>query len=304
MEQEKSSGINRLQADLVPRLIHLIQQERWQPGTHLTEQHLAQTLRVSRTPVRAALRHLSAHGVAAMRASGGFVLADASPAPVAAALSSLTPADGSVQERLSLAIVHDRLEGRLPDVVSEAELMRRYEVGRRPLQTVLRQMEAVALVERRLGHGWAFLESITDGAARDESYRWRMIIEPAALLEPGYTLAPAWIASMRQRHAAILQVPPAEVSSLAFFEMNAAFHAGLAAGAANRFLSAAVEQQNQLRRARNYDWVYGPDRVRTNVSEHLEVLDRIEAGEVDIAATLLRRHLLRAAAIRRGQAIE
>ena len=299
MEQQRSTAGTRLQADLVPRLIELIRGGGWQPGTHLTEQGLARTLRVSRTPVRAALRHLASHGVATIRASGGFVLADTSPVPVAAALSSLAPDEGSRQEQLSIAIVHDRLAGALPDVISEAELMRRYGIARRPLQAVLRQLEAVALVERRLGHGWAFLEAITDGAARDESYRWRMIIEPAALLEPGYALAPDWIASMRQRHGAVLRAP---VSSLAFFEMNAEFHAGLAAGAGNRFLHAAVEQQNQLRRARNYDWVYGTTRVRTNCVEHLELLDRIEASEQDVAATLLRRHLSRAAAIRRGEA--
>jgi len=81
--------------------------------------------------------------------------------------------------------------------------------------------------------------------------------------------------------------------------MNAAFHTGLAAGAGNRFLTAAVEQQNQLRRARNYDWVYGQDRVRANIAEHMEILDRIERNEFDVAASLLRRHLHRAAALTR-----
>jgi DNA-binding GntR family transcriptional regulator len=299
MEQQTGASGNRLQADLVPRLLAFIRESGWQPGTHMTEQALASALRVSRTPVRAALRHLSAHGIAAARPAGGFVLADTSPAPVDAALSSLAPAPASEQDRLSLALVHDRLEGALPDIVSETELMRRYGAGRRTLQAALRRLASVAMVERRLGHGWAFLPAITDGAARDESYRWRMIIEPAALLEPGYRLDPAWIAATRARHAAMLAAPWAEASSLEFFEMNAAFHAGLAAGAANRFLSAAVEQQNQLRRARNYDWVYGAARVRTNIAEHMALLDRIEADDPAGAAALLRDHLLRAAAVQR-----
>jgi DNA-binding GntR family transcriptional regulator len=205
----------------------------------------------------------------------------------------------SEQQRLSLAIVHDRLRGVLPDIVSETELMRRYGISRRLVQTVLRRLADVAMVERRLGHGWAFLPAITDGQARDESYQWRMIIEPAALLMQGYRLDADWIAGMRGRHATMLRMPWGAASSLEFFEMNAAFHAGLAAGAGNRFLTAAVEQQNQLRRARNYDWVYGQDRVRTNIAEHMEILDRIELTEFDVAASLLRRHLHRAAALRR-----
>lgn len=288
MEQQSSANVGRLHADLAARMVALFRRDGWAPGTRLAEERLARTLLVSRTPVRAALRELSARGVARARDGGGFELADLDAAG--------SEPDG---DALPIAITRDRVAGRLPDVVSEADLMRRYGAGRRRVQSVLAQLAAVALVERRLGHGWAFLPSITDGAARAESYRWRAIIEPAALLEPGYRLAPAWIADMRARHGRMLAETWSETSSPAFYEMNAAFHAGLAAGAGNRFLSAAVEQQNGLRRARNYDWVYGAGRVVVNCREHLELLDRIEAGEMELAAALLRRHLVRAAALRR-----
>src|SRR3546814_12233276 len=66
---------------------------------------------------------------------------------------------------------------------------------------------------------------------------------------------------------------------------------GLAVASGNRYFANAIQQQNRLRRFSNYDWVYGHERVVVSCSEHLEILDRLEAGERDIAAALLRRHL-------------
>src|SRR5229473_3488506 len=96
--------------------------------------------------------------------------------------------------RLFLAIARDRLAGRLPIEISEADLMRRYKVTRALLQRVLGKLAEVALVERKRGHGWAFLPTISDREARAESYRFRLLVEPAALREPGFHLDPGWAA--------------------------------------------------------------------------------------------------------------
>jgi DNA-binding GntR family transcriptional regulator len=81
--------------------------------------------------------------------------------------------------------------------------------------------------------------------------------------------------------------------------MNAAYHEGLAAASGNRFLLVAVQQQNRLRRFANYDWTFGHERVLVNCREHLAILDRLEAGEREAAAALLRRHLEAAAKLKR-----
>ncbi|MFN7001362.1 MAG: FCD domain-containing protein, partial [Elioraea tepidiphila] len=95
----------------------------------------------------------------------------------------------------------------------------------------------------------------------------------------------------------MLAAPWRDELAIALFEMNARFHEGLVAGAGNRFLLAAVQQQNRLRRFSNYDWGYGPARVVQSCTEHLEILDRLEQGEAELASLLLRRHLERAAAL-------
>src|SRR3546814_10123854 len=77
---------------------------------------------------------------------------------------------------------------------------------------------------RSPGHGWIFQPTLVDRTARRESYRFRLLIEPAALLEPGFQLDPAWIAAMRRRHREIRDAPWSETGSIALFETNAAFH--------------------------------------------------------------------------------
>jgi DNA-binding GntR family transcriptional regulator len=84
---------------------------------------------------------------------------------------------------------------------------------------------------------------------------------------------------------------------VALFDLNAAFHEGLAAASGNRFFHTAIQQQNRLRRFVNIHWTYGAERVQVNCREHLEILARAEAGDREIAAALMRKHLVMASAV-------
>jgi DNA-binding GntR family transcriptional regulator len=180
--------------------------------------------------------------------------------------------------------------------------MQRYDATRPIVQRVLTRLAEVAAVQRKPGHGWRFQPTLADTQARDESYRYRLLIEPAGLLEPGFRLDPAWAAEMRRRHQEMLAMPWSDTVSIALYEMNAAFHEGLAAASGNRYLLVAVQQQNRLRRFGNYDWTFGHERVIVNCREHLAILDQLEAGQNEAAAALLRRHLEGAARLKRTPA--
>ncbi len=292
-----AASVSRLHVVLLPRIVALIRDDRLAEGARLTEAGLAARLQVSRTPVRAALALLARRGVVRQTASG-FVVADAGRAGAEAA------AGDPGETALSLRMAQDRMSGSLPEVVSETDLMRRYAAGRATVQRTLTQLAGLGVVERKAGHGWRFCPAILDPAARAESYRWRMIIEPAALLEPSFRLDPAWTAATRAAHEQMMRAPWRETASAAFFEMNAAFHEGLAAGAGNRYLLLAVQQQNQMRRLSNYDWSSVRDpavvrqRVQDNCREHLAILARAEAGDMAGAAALMRTHLAAASLLR------
>ena len=289
---------SRLQRNLLPRIVELIRADGLDRGARLPESTLAQRLQVSRTPVRAALEHLAKRGVVEWSPRRGFVLAQIGEAIATEDL----PERSDDLDRLFLAIARDRQAGRLPDDVSEADLIRRYGVTRPLLLRVLGRLAEVALVERKPGHGWHFLPTITDPAAREESYAFRRLVEPAALLAPGFRLDPGWAAEMRARHGEMLAAPWRETSSIGLFEMNAAFHEGLAAASGNRYFLVAVQQQTRLRRFGNYDWAHGHERVVVSCTEHLEILDRLEREENEIAAALMRRHIDGAAKLVRARA--
>ena len=286
---------SRLQRQLSADILELIRSEGLAPGTRLAEVALAQRLQVSRTPVRAALKLLAGRRLIRRGVARGYFVGDAPPAPDKAPAK---PAPEQT-ERLFLAIARDRRTGRLPLDVSERDLMQRYGATRPLVQRVLAGLAEVAAVQRKPGHGWRFEPSLADADARAESYRFRLVVEPAGLLEPGFRLDPAWAAEMRRQHHAMLEARWSETASIALFEMNAAFHEGLAAASGNRYLLVSVQQQNRLRRFANYDWAFGHERVVVNCREHLAILDKIEAGDRHSAADLLRQHLESAAALRR-----
>ncbi|MCR4522416.1 MULTISPECIES: GntR family transcriptional regulator [Bosea] len=287
----------RLQQEIAERILQLVRDDALAAGAWLNENATAKRLGVSRTPVRAALDHLAEQGVVRRHLNKGIELIQ-----LPAANESARP-----PETLDLAMVRlarERENGLLPDEVSELEVMRRYELGRPEAQKLLARLADLDMVERKPGYGWRFLHEPRDQRLRDESYRFRLLIEPMVMLEPGFQLDPNWIAEMRARHVESLQRPWREASSIAFYEMNADFHEGLAAATGNRFFHSAMRRQNQLRRLSNYDWDQGMERVRVNCTEHMAMLDHLEAGENEVASALMRSHLLRASKLRRMSKVE
>lgn len=283
---------SRLQQDLAERILDLAREDGLIAGAHLNESVIARRLDVSRTPVRAAFAWLEDRGLVRRNPHRGLELLRAPGAPETGA----SPTD--VVELALVRLAHEREAGELEDEFSEQEIMRRYGLARPEMKRLLARLADLDMVERKPGYGWRFLQEPRDPRVHDERYRFRLLIEPMVFLEPGFALDEGWLAEMRQRHRATLAQPWRETSAIGFFEMNAAFHEGLAAASGNRFIHSAIRRQNQLRRLSNYDWVFGFERVEVNCREHLQILDSIEAGDLEIAAAQMRRHLQRASRLR------
>ena len=257
----------------------------------VSELGLAKQLGVSRTPVRAALLWLQTQGLARRATKGGWQAPKGRS--VARALPEMAPPETDA-DRLSVAIARDRVQATLADDVTEADLMRRYATSRAVVQQVLARLAEVGVAERKHGYGWRFLAPTYDPAAREESYAFRLLVEPAGLLAAGFSAPAEWLASMRERHLAMMKAPWRDTSAVSLFDLNAEFHEGLAVASGNRFHAIAVAQQNRLRRFVNLHWTDGAERVQASCREHLEILERVRAGECEVAAALMRQHLLKA----------
>lgn len=256
------------------------------PGTPVTEAALAARLSVSRTPLRAALRLLEQAGIT-RREGRATLLAD--PTRDLPEDTTRDPA-----ETLAAEMVRAHGEGTLQDPLREADLMRHFAQPRGVVARALGQLAKLGMVARNPAQGWHFAPGLTSAEDRAAAQRFRLVVEPAALLEPGYRLDPGFARTMRAGHEAVLARPWRDQHAVAFFEMNAAFHAGLAAGSGNRFFVDAVEAQNRLRALRNADWRFGEERAHASCREHLRVLDALEAGSPPRAAALLVEHLVSA----------
>ncbi len=285
--------LSTLQRSVAARIVEWARGQGLARHAALSEQSLAQQLGVSRTPVRAALGALAQSGLVVHEPGAGWRWrADAR----ALARLDLSAPVGDA-ERLFVAIARDRLSGELPSVISEADLMRRYDVTRQTVLQVLGRLAEVGQVERKRGHGWAFLPAEYDEATAAESYAFRLLIEPAALLAPAFKLDVEWAQRMREQHEAMRARRWRDGLGVELFDLNAAFHEGLVAASGNRFLLHAIQQQNRLRRFVNVHWTYGAERVQVNCHEHLEILARLQSGEQEVASALLRRHLTHASRV-------
>jgi len=275
-----------LRMDLKRRIEGFVRDSGLSTGDRVVTSAIAREFRVSRTPVEAALAMLAAEGILERRARGGYVLLrvpDSNP-PL--------DKDSDDVDAMMIEVARLRRSGMLANELSTRELVR---ISGQPLplvQRTLSRLEELGSIERKPGYGWVFINRVDDAATRDESNRFRQMVEPLGLLEEGFCLDPAWAADMQVRHEDFMRQEWSPLTSpVSFFEMNAAFHEGLAIASGNRFVLDAIRRQNQVRRLFNYDWLYGFERVLVNSREHLAILDCLLAGDREHASVLMRRHL-------------
>ena len=260
------------------------------PGDHLSEQKLADALRVSRTPIRLALLILQEKRIVEHRPNRGFFLAEIEAGQ-----------DGPMllqeQERgdaLYFKVAEDYLSGALPGKFYERDLMREYGITRTRTQQLLARISEEGWVTRLPGHGWQFLEVISSAEAYEQSFRFRLAIETAALLEPGYSVNPADFGRVRAVQEAILKGDKQKLSEATAFDAGASFHETIVAASGNPFYLDALRKINKLRRLMEYRIHHEQRCFPNQCEEHLQLLDLIEAGKAEEAAQLLRRHLQQA----------
>jgi DNA-binding GntR family transcriptional regulator len=289
MPEKHQPGSSKLQARLAGRILTYARDQGFAAGAWLSENALSQAFGVSRTPVRGALAVLSKRGLVDAVPRRGYLLKRAVREQDLEPYADTENDDDVLVGRMA----SDRFTHGLPDQVSEADLMRRYGVARGALARVLNRMAQDSVVERCDGHGWRFLPSIDSTRLHDESYRFRLVVEPAAVLEPTFRLDAARAQRLRKEHLVIIDGGWKETTSVRFFELNTNFHEFVAGCSGNRFFHQSIIHQNRLRRFFSYDWTFsGGERMRASSMEHLAVLDRLLAGDRDGAAILLRSHLL------------
>ncbi|TPG44828.1 GntR family transcriptional regulator [Roseomonas nepalensis] len=280
----ESAGRHGLPSRLAGEILAWARREGLEPGAHLTEGRLAEVFQVSRTPIRLALQVLEGEGTVERQRNRGFFLR-AVPEPSAAVTKT---AD---EDPLYFRIADDYLSGEIGPRVAESELLRRYGVPRSQLMRLLARMAREGWIERRRGQGWEFQPMLTSPEAYSQGYRFRLLIEPAALLEPGYRLDPLVALRLRAEQKAMLAGGWHSFSSAETHRIGAEFHEGIVGGSGNPFLIEALRRVNRMRRLIEYRAHVDRSRLVRISEEHLRILDLIEAGAMEEASAFLRVHL-------------
>lgn len=257
------------------------------PGLRLTAQSLATQFAVSRWTVNEALARLAEKGVVAHAAGRGYRVSDAvSRAPADLGLT----ASGDLTA-VYFRIAEDRLSGALKDQVTESFLRQRYGLTAANLATLLHRLTKEGWIERRTGYGWSFSPILRTSKTLEQSYRLRLAIEPAALLQPGYRLNPETIAALRAAHEEIVAGGADTLPADTLYERGVAFHEALVEGSGNPFFLDALRRINSVRRVLIYHSMVDRRRFYEQSSEHLQILERLERGDNVGAAALLQAHL-------------
>jgi len=264
--------VDSLPSPLVARLMAEIKKRiasgRLAEGQHLTVQTFLAEFDVSKSPVIRALENLANAGVLRREANKGFFVATANVSPLPMDEGASPPSDETIYMRLA----DERLGGQLPDRVTEAELMRRYGLTRPALSKVLDRASSEGWMARRAGQGWDFLPMLDSEEALIRSYRFRLAIEPAALLEPTFRADGDAFRAYRDRIGRIALGGLAQMSRAEIFDLGSSFHEMLMKCSGNDFFFAALQRINRLRRLVEYRHTMDAPRHMRESREHWSCL--------------------------------
>ena len=277
-----------LTAQLASQILDHIRSNNLARGQHLPSQTLADAFRVSRAPVNSAFKFLENMGVVRFEANRGYFLA--ADAADLAALKLLVNEAGEEDESY-FEIAEDRLAGKLPQQVTENELMRRYRLPRSRLVKILNRIAQEGWIERLPGHGWEFRQTLTSRDSYEAGYRFRATIESAAVLEPTFRIDRESFRQAREQQEALLQGGLLRLSRAQLFTINSELHETIVGWGGNEFFLDAIRRVNRLRRLIEYRVTLDRSRLTQQCHEHLEILDLLDAGNVTEASGYLQRHI-------------
>ncbi len=267
------------------RVIREIAEGHYAAGDKLTTQSIADRCGVSRTPVRAALELLADQGILGQVPNRGYFVADQIPE---GALR------GDTQDDLTRdyqALAEDWIRDRIPEEMTELALRERYGWTKVRTQELLSRAQREGWTERKEGYGWRFLPVAKTPEAFDQIYRFRITIEPAALLEPTFTVDHARIAELREVQTRLVTADPDTMPNETILQHGADFHEALMKMSGNPFFLMSMERVNKMRRLMEYRARVNRSRLANECGEHLEILQLLEERRVIEASTRLRRHL-------------
>jgi DNA-binding GntR family transcriptional regulator len=216
------------------------------------------------------------------------------------------PRKPSQADRVHDALRESLTRGEIPigARLVEQQLAARFKTSRTPIREALRRLEGDGHLTRDAGGG--LRPRVPSIRSMRELYEVRIVLEDLIVhraAEAGDravldTLDAEWRAleaKHRDEPAAVLD------AGTAFVHSDEDFHERIARASGNAVAAAMLGDINaRIRILRIHDFTR-TDRIAATITEHLEILDAVRAGQGDTAAELMRAHVERSAAVVREQ---
>lgn len=258
-------------------------------GDHLSTQQLADRFGVSRSPVRDAMQLLAEKGALVQRPNRGFFASEYSSNDVADYIEQSGP--GQSSSKIYQQIAEDWITNKIPQEVTELQLKNRYGLSKSELSEILVRATREGWVERKSGYGWRFLQVAKTAEAFEQIYRFRMLIEPAAMLEPTFVADRKVLADLRSTQERILDTEIERLPEERLLDSGAKFHEDLINLSGNPFFHMSLVRVNRMRRLLEYRSSIDRERLIVQCQQHIEIIDFLEQGELMEASYALRSHL-------------
>lgn len=277
---------------IATQIVELIKTEGLDTGAHLPAQMLADRLRVSRSPVNEALALLHEKGILTREKNRGFFVAKAVVEPLSEVVDELGLAETDIVTSVYFQIADDRLKGELPAEFSEQQIRNRYGLTGAQLTAVLARIAQEGWAERKPGYGWQFSPMLTTPDSLLKSYRLRLALEPAALLEPGYRLERKVLERCRDVEKHLLAGGIETDTADQMHERGVRFHESLVEASGNSFFIDTIRRVNRVRRLLSYRSMQHRERYVEHAKQHLHLLELLERERNEEASEAMREHLL------------
>ncbi|MET0962584.1 MAG: GntR family transcriptional regulator [Noviherbaspirillum sp.] len=279
------------EASVPRRIVELVKNNDWGAGSHLPAQMLADQLRVSRQPVNDALALLHEKGFLTRERNRGYFVASAFAEPLADIVGRLGLAETDLVTAVYFRIADDLLRHALPQQFSEQFIRKRYGLTAAQLNAVLGRIAREGWAERKPGYGWVFSSMLSTPDSLQQSYRLRLALEPAALLEPGYRLDRGVLAQCRATELRLLDGGIMTASADELHERGVRFHESLVEASGNAFFIDTIRRVNRVRRLLSYRSMQQRERYPEHCRQHLHILELLEQDRNEEASACMRAHL-------------
>lgn len=279
------------ESSISKQIIELIKTQGWDTGSHLPAQMLADRLRVSRQPINSALALLHEKGLLTRERHRGYFVAGSLTEPVAAIVERLGLAESDVITSVYFQIAEDLLNNELPLEFSEQQIRARYGLTAAQLNAVLGRIAKEGWAERKPGYGWTFSTMLTTPDSLLQSYRLRLALEPAALLEPNYKLDRKILEQCRDTELRLLNGGIETATADELHDRGVRFHESLVEASGNPFFIDTIKRANRVRRLLSYRSMTRRERYPEHCRQHLHILDLLAQDKNEEASAFMRMHL-------------